>query len=1347
MAIINFTVTYDQLTNESYPTAGDDVDAEALVGSVTFTPQFADAKPIIAPDYSPRPAGLRPRKFTGYIDSDGQLRAERGADEAGVRLWANDPVLELDSLIYKVEFDLTTPMGEKVRVDGGYFEAPSTDTTVSLTNVLDTTGTRISTAVREQGYAEDIMDSGSTGRALVRSQDQAAAWSALGVAPAANLPSYVDDVLEYANLAAFPASGEAGKIYVARDTGDSYRWSGSTYVRISDRLSDRLSGSGVFYATEYGVIADGTPHNNVANLLDCFAACAAAGGGTVLLPAGTIDTSEADAWVIVTADSGNTYTNTGGIPLPVDTPITVRGQGTGATVLKLSPGFPRAFDFPQPVLDAPVLFRDITLRDFTVDQDNLTGLDVGPLSAVSGAVSLPPGWTTLPGVSAAAFKNARLVWFDEGNTGTAKRLGMAARINAGAVQVRNDSATTYTLSSGDQVQGCLRNHVIVGNYVDGGSVASGYNTSIDNLRIENVDAVNITTGVSTTGLASPNNVDLLGSIKLWVRLSGLTNEDMTPSITGCEFRNLRLLGGNVGIEANGSAGSWVDDVWCYDVFHDTLVDPVGNWPAANFHFGQNAWVGRVGVVRCHGRRSGDVGLEFNQPWEAVEQDCTWEDAYSGVYRTSFVIPAKTAAGPQKSTLNGAITDTATSATFTLPADVARAGLAQIDSELVWYSMASGWPSTVGADMSLTLVRGFNGTTPAAHANGATVTFVETAKTRIHSVRSTIRSSAAATNLVGCTPGYFALENAKLPLPPITIRDSVIEAGGGDFKEGQFVYWQGWQPDIDVQGLRIYQDGIINPQATATDNRAFGSAISWRWDWGSTLTYYTTIPGFTPPRVFGRDNEIRVHGVSKEFESYSVFAPLRGLMLLDFDFAAEVALQWITPAKTSLANLVPGNNWVVQLAPGSRLGVTAAGGFMAGGDSAPCALRVGSSTYCKIGSVLDVDIDASRLRYNGGESSYLPWAVDASNVGNVRFGRIRHANQSTAGYPRTKRAVRMVTANYTVSSSDEVVQVNTSGGPVTITLPKTATGSESVHGEPLTRGRHLVIIDTGFAAATNPITVTPNAADKINNGTAGAAVTINSNGGSLELLSTPSMPGWTRLNGDPREVAAAYYDSLTTTMSSKTLTTPKIEYVRAANDTNALYLQSVTNAVNYVQITPQVSTQPPIVRAAGSDANVSLQLRPKGNGNVGIVDGAGYGIAAFNFWGAASANGNYWIFSAGASGSNALFLSAAGGDTNVSINVLPKGSGALQVNGVPVSTNSTTSTHTAQQIELGHATDTTITRAAAGMVAVEGNPLGVKVAVPASATATGAVGQWAADSSWIYVCTGANTWVRAALATW
>jgi len=54
-----------------------------------------------------------------------------------------------------------------------------------------------------------------------------------GKIASSHLPSYVDDVLEYANLAAFPATGDSGKIYIAIDSAKVYRWSGSTYVEIS----------------------------------------------------------------------------------------------------------------------------------------------------------------------------------------------------------------------------------------------------------------------------------------------------------------------------------------------------------------------------------------------------------------------------------------------------------------------------------------------------------------------------------------------------------------------------------------------------------------------------------------------------------------------------------------------------------------------------------------------------------------------------------------------------------------------------------------------------------------------------------------------------------------------------------------------------------------------------------------------------------------------------------------------------------------------------------------------------------------------------------------------------------
>lgn len=72
------------------------------------------------------------------------------------------------------------------------------------------------------------------------------------------LPSYVDDVLEFADLASFPVTGETGKIYVALDTNKTYRWSGSAYIEISPsevttvfgRAGDVVSTAGDYTASQ-----------------------------------------------------------------------------------------------------------------------------------------------------------------------------------------------------------------------------------------------------------------------------------------------------------------------------------------------------------------------------------------------------------------------------------------------------------------------------------------------------------------------------------------------------------------------------------------------------------------------------------------------------------------------------------------------------------------------------------------------------------------------------------------------------------------------------------------------------------------------------------------------------------------------------------------------------------------------------------------------------------------------------------------------------------------------------------------------------------------------------------------
>lgn len=84
--------------------------------------------------------------------------------------------------------------------------------------------------------------------------DSVSATKLTGTIPQSNLPSYVDDVLEYAGVGTFPEDGEAGKIYVDTTTNKTYRWGGSSYVEISASLALGETSS-TAYRGDYGKVA------------------------------------------------------------------------------------------------------------------------------------------------------------------------------------------------------------------------------------------------------------------------------------------------------------------------------------------------------------------------------------------------------------------------------------------------------------------------------------------------------------------------------------------------------------------------------------------------------------------------------------------------------------------------------------------------------------------------------------------------------------------------------------------------------------------------------------------------------------------------------------------------------------------------------------------------------------------------------------------------------------------------------------------------------------------------------------------------------------------------------------
>lgn len=121
-------------------------------------------------------------------------------------------------------------------------------------------------------YTESEIDTKLSGKAASSHKHAAAditsvnASAITGTIAAANLPSYVDDVLEYAGTSKFPSTGEAGKIYTDTTTNKIYRWGGSSYVVISDTIALGETNSTAYRgdrgktAYNHSQITSGNPH-------------------------------------------------------------------------------------------------------------------------------------------------------------------------------------------------------------------------------------------------------------------------------------------------------------------------------------------------------------------------------------------------------------------------------------------------------------------------------------------------------------------------------------------------------------------------------------------------------------------------------------------------------------------------------------------------------------------------------------------------------------------------------------------------------------------------------------------------------------------------------------------------------------------------------------------------------------------------------------------------------------------------------------------------------------------------------------------------------------------------------
>jgi hypothetical protein len=157
-----------------------------------------------------------------------------------------------------------------------------------------------------------------------------------------------------------------------------------------------------------------------------------------------------------------------------------------------------------------------------------------------------------------------------------------------------------------------------------------------------------------------------------------------------------------------------------------------------------------------------------------------------------------------------------------------------------------------------------------------------------------------------------------------------------------------------------------------------------------------------------------------------------------------------------------------------------------------------------------------------------------------------------------------------------------------------------------------------------------------------------------------------------------------------------------------------------------------INTSGTPTDVPLNIQSKGAGQVALLTGAGP-VAAFYLGGT-----NYFLFNANGDPNNITLtpqtLSQSG---NVGINFNPKGSGKVMAHGDEIVT-------AGRSVELVNKVIDYNKNTLLNFPTTGG---GTQVAVPATATSTGVVGQWAADATNAYFCVAANTWRRVALSTW
>lgn len=202
-----------------------------------------------------------PTTMSGYGITDGvsntdynTLKGRVDTNEDNIAMLDSD-IEGLTTDVGTLKTDMTTVKGAVTTIQGDYVpktrkvngKALSADITLGASDVK-------AIPISQKGVANGVAELDEN-----------------GLVPSSQLPSYVDDVLEYDTKTDFPTNGESGKIYIATDTNLQYRWTGTQYIEISSSLALGETSS-TAYRGDRGKIAydhsqktNGNPHKVTKN--------------------------------------------------------------------------------------------------------------------------------------------------------------------------------------------------------------------------------------------------------------------------------------------------------------------------------------------------------------------------------------------------------------------------------------------------------------------------------------------------------------------------------------------------------------------------------------------------------------------------------------------------------------------------------------------------------------------------------------------------------------------------------------------------------------------------------------------------------------------------------------------------------------------------------------------------------------------------------------------------------------------------------------------------------------------------------------------------------------------------